>query len=150
MIDKTKIEKLIAEYVSGKEIFLVDTKISTGNKITVLANKKSGITIDECAQLSRYIDDSLDREVEDFELQVSSSGLGEPFMVAEQYEMNIGQIVEVINNEGQKQKGILKEFKGASFLLETTKKSKGKKKEIIDKEFIIDEVRSVKVKISFK
>ncbi len=150
MIDKTKIEKLVAEFISEREIFLVSVNISTGNKIKVLVNKKSGISIEECVKLSKHIEGSLDREAEDFELLVSSSGLGEAFMVPEQYEMNIGQKVEVLDNDGQKYKGLLKEFKGSSFKLETSKKSKGKKKETTEKDFLIDEIRSVKVKIAFK
>ncbi len=71
MIDKTKIEKLIAEFISEREIFLVSVNISTGNKIKVLVNKKSGISIEECVKLSKHIEGSLDREVEDFELLVS-------------------------------------------------------------------------------
>lgn len=150
MIDKTKIEKLVLEYISGKEIFLVKTKVTTANKITVLINKKSGIIIDECVQLSRHIEASLDREVEDFELQVSSPGLGEPFVVPQQFEMNLGNRVEVLDNESRKTIGILKEYKGDSFVIETSRKSKGKKKELSEQEFTIEETRSVKVKISFK
>ena len=150
MIDKTKIEKLVSEFISGKEIFLVKATVSTANKIAVLINKKSGITIEECVQISRHIEANLDREVEDFELQVSSPGLGEPFVVPQQFEMNLGNRVEVLDNESRKTIGILKEYNGDSFVIETSKKSKGKKKELTEQNFAIQEIRSVKVKISFK
>ena len=120
MIDRTNIEKLVEEFISGSDIFLVKVTVTTGNKITVLVNKKSGITIDECVSLSKHIESSLDRETEDFELQVSSPGLGEPLLVSEQYEMSLGQKVEVVDGEGQKNKGILKEFSGSGFVLETS------------------------------
>ena len=68
MIDKSRIEKLVSEYVAGSDIFIVSIKVSTGNKITVLANRKDGISIDECVKLSRPIESKLDREQEDFEL----------------------------------------------------------------------------------
>lgn len=150
MLDKTKIEKLVSEFISGKEIFLVKTTVTTANKITVLINKKSGITIEECVQLNRHIEANLDREVEDFELQVSSPGLGEPFVVPQQFEMNLGNRVEVLDEESKKTIGTLKEYNGDSFVIETSKKSKGKKKELTEQKFTIDEIRSVKVKISFK
>lgn len=150
MIDRTNIENLVSEFISGSDIFLVKVTVSTGNKIKVLVNKKSGITIDECVSLSKHIESSLDRDKEDFELQVSSPGLGEPLIVPEQYEMSLGQNVEVVDGQGQKYKGILKEFSGSGFVLATSIRHKGKKKEMSDRSFNIDEVISVKQKISFK
>jgi len=150
MIDKNLIKKLAEEYVAGKEIFLVDVKVTNGNRITLLADKSGGITIDDCVALSRHIEGSLDREKDDFELQVSSPGLGSPFKVTEQYEMNIGKKVEVTSAEGKKIKGILKSFTEDSFELETEKRERGMKKETVLIPFRFDDVRSVKIVITFK
>ena len=70
MIEKQKIEGLIEEFIKGTEIFLVAIKVSNANRIIVLADTKNGITIDECAAIHRHIEGGLDRETEDFELQV--------------------------------------------------------------------------------
>ena len=78
MIEKQKIQGLIEEYIKGTELFLVSVKVSSANRIIVLADKKDGITIDECAAIHRHIENGLDRDVEDFELQVSSPGLDFP------------------------------------------------------------------------
>jgi ribosome maturation factor RimP len=150
VIDKTNIEKLVSDYISGTAIFKVKVTVSTGNKIKVLVNKKDGISIDECVSLSKHIEANLDRELEDFDLQVSSPGLGEALLVPEQYEMVIGRTIEVLDDKGQKHRGILKEFSGPGFIMETTVRHKGKKKETADISFNINEVISVKEKISFK
>ncbi len=150
MINKTRIEKLVEEFTEKSDIFLVNIKVTTGNKITVLVNKKDEITIDECVKLSKHIESSLDRDTEDFELSVSSPGIGEPLQVSEQYEMSVGRRVEVIDSEGEKHSGIMKSFSGNSFNLEMKQKVKGKKRGLLEKPFNMDEIRSVKVLITFK
>ncbi len=102
MIDKNKIEKLVNEFIKGTGIFLVAVKVSSSNRITVLADTMKGITIDECAAIHRHIEKNLDRNTEDFELQVSSPGLDMPFGVIEQYYKNEGKKVEVVDTEGDK------------------------------------------------
>ena len=150
MIDKTGIENLVREFISGRDIFLVSINVSTGNKITVLVNKKEGITIDECVALSRHIEGNLDRESEDFELQVSSPGLGEPLLVQEQYEMTVGRRVEVIDSEGKKINGIMKSFSGNSFIVEKKAGKKGIRREPVEIPFKLTEVRSVRELVTFK
>ena len=101
MIEKQKIQGLVEECIRGTGIFLVSVKVSNANRITVLADKNEGITIDECASIHRHIKNGLDRDKDDFELQVSSPGLDMPFVVIEQYLKNEGWKVEVVDNEGK-------------------------------------------------
>jgi ribosome maturation factor RimP len=88
MIDIITIEKLVKEFIKGTDLFLVAVRINSSGKITVLADKKEGITIDECAGISRFIEKNLNRDEDDYELQVSSPGLDMPFTVREQYFKN--------------------------------------------------------------
>ena len=118
MIEKQYIQGIVKEFMSGTNLFLVAVKVSSANRITVLADKNEGITIDECAAIHRHIESSLDRDKEDFELQVSSPGLDLPFGVIEQYYKNEGKKVEVVDNEGTKYAGILKNVTGGGFELE--------------------------------
>lgn len=150
MIDKKEVLKLAEEYITGKDIFLVDVKVSTGNRISILADKIGRITIDDCAALSRHIENALDRETEDFELQVSSPGLTSPFKVREQYEMNLGNKVEVTPVDGKKIKGILRGATAESFEIEAEKREKGLKKEIVIIPFRYEDVKNVRIVISFK
>jgi ribosome maturation factor RimP len=150
MTDREKIEKSIREYISGTPLFLVAVKVSSSNRITVLADKKEGITIDECAGLHRHIEKGLDRNIEDFELQVSSPGLEMPFGVIEQYYKNEGRKVAVVDMEGQKYSGKLKNVTTGGFELETEIKVKGKSKEIVDVSFNFDQVKTTKVVLTIK
>ncbi|MCF8221728.1 MAG: ribosome assembly cofactor RimP [Bacteroidales bacterium] len=154
MINKETVKNLVDSYIGDKDIFLVDIRISTTNKITVLVNRPSGITIDECAAMSRYIEAALDRDEEDFELSVSSPGLSEAFKVREQFEMNIGNTVEVVDREGKKVRGVLKNVAGEGFEVDAEKKpggkKGGKKTETEEVSYNFDEVKSVKEKIRFK
>lgn len=154
MINKETVKNLVHNYIKDKDIFLVDIRVSTTNKITVLLNRPTGITIDECAGISRHIESELDRGAEDFELSVSSPGLSEAFKVREQFEMNIGNTVEVVDREGKKVRGVLKNVAGEGFELDAEKKSGGKKagrkKETEEVSYNFDDVKSVKEKIRFK
>jgi ribosome maturation factor RimP len=150
MTDKEYIKGLVEEFIKGTGLFLVAVKVSSANRITVLADKKDGITIDECVAIHRHIENNLDREKEDFELQVSSPGLDLPFGVIEQYYKNEGRKVEVTDNEGTKFTGTLKNVTAGGFELETEVKIKGKTKELKDISFNFDQVKTARVILTIK
>ena len=150
MIDKNRIEGIIKEHISGTDIFLVSVKVSSANRITVLADKKNGITIDECVAIHRHIENNLNRDEEDYEMQVSSPGLDLPFLVLEQYFKNEGKKVEVTDNDGTKYTGILKNITSGGFELDTEVKVKGKQKEIKELSFNFDQVKSTRVVLTIK
>jgi len=150
MVEKQSIQGLVEEFIKGTGLFLVAVKVSSSNKITVLADKNEGITIDECAAIHKHIEKSLDRDKEDFELQVSSPGLDLPFAVIEQYLKNEGKKVEVIDNEGYKHFGKLKNVTEGGFELETEMKVKGKTKELKDISFNSDQIKSTRVILTIK
>jgi len=150
MTDKEYLKGLVEEFLKGTGIFLVAVKVSSANRITVLADKNEGITIDECVAIHRHIENNLDRDKEDFELQVSSPGLDLPFGVIEQYYKNEGRKVEVIDSEGSKFTGILKNVTSGGFELETEVKIKGKTKELKDVSFNFDQVKTTRVILTIK
>ncbi len=150
MIDKNRIEGIIKEHIRGTDIFLVSVKVSSANRITVLADKKNGITIDECVAIHRYLENALNRDEEDYEMQVSSPGLDLPFLVLEQYFKNEGKKVEVTDNDGTKYTGILKNITSGGFELDTEVKVKGKQIEIKELSFNFDQVKSTRVVLTIK
>ena len=95
MIQESIVRDLIEETIQDTEIFLVDLKIGGGNKISVLVDAIGGLPITDCMKVSRGIEFNLDREVEDFELSVSSPGLDKPFKVFKQYEKNINRSIRL-------------------------------------------------------
>lgn len=150
MIEKDRIENLVNEFVKGTGIFIVSVKTSSANRITVLADTSKDITIDECASIHRHIEKNLDRNIEDFELQVSSPGLDMPFAVIEQYYKNEGKKVEVTDNDGEKFSGTLKNVTSGGFELETEVKVKGKGKEIKEISFNFDQVKATREILTIK
>jgi ribosome maturation factor RimP len=148
MIAKETVREIVEEYLRGSNIFLVDVRIGVSNRITVLADKNEGITIDECAGIHRHIESRLDREIEDYELQVSSPGLDSPFIVIEQYRKNEGKKVEVTDTTGMKYSGTLKNVNSGGFELETEVKVKGWPKEMKDLSFNFENIKSTRVTIT--
>ncbi len=136
MISKKKILDLIGDDMKDKMYFLVSLDVSPANYIRLVVDSMDGIQISECAQLSRTIEHGLNRDSDDFEIEVSSPGLGTPFKVKEQYAKNIGREVEVISKNGQKSIGILTMADDYGFCIEeeNTVKIEGKKKKQVVKE----------------
>jgi ribosome maturation factor RimP len=124
MINKQTIISLIESHFEGTDKFIVDVKVLTGNKIEVYIDAPNHIVIADCVELSRFIEGHLDREKEDFELQVSSPGATETFKVIEQYRKYKDTKVKVVTKEGQKHEGILKEANDDTFVIEETRREK--------------------------
>lgn len=124
MIKKQTIIDLINSHFEGTDKFLVDVKIAAGNKIEIYIDAPNHIVIADCVALSRFVEGNLDREKEDFELQVSSPGATESFKVLEQYKKYIGTKVSIKTTEGAKHEGILMSANENEFVIEETRREK--------------------------
>tara|TARA_B100000902_G_scaffold36714_2_gene43871 strand:+ start:18401 stop:18850 length:450 start_codon:yes stop_codon:yes gene_type:complete len=138
MIEEAIVKELASEKALELGGFLVSTKVSGQNIINVFVDKKVGISINECLQISRHIENKLDREIEDFQLSVSSPGLNKPFLVKEQYHKNIGKDIVVKLKNGEKVKGKLIDYNN-NITIQTTSKIKGKQDKVIKKIIIASE-----------
>ncbi len=143
MITKEQVEEIINKQILGNEYFLVDINVQPGNIITVLIDKYAGITIDECVAISHKLELLMNREKEDFELNVSSPGINKPFKVLEQYIKNIGRLIEIIDDQGQKYTGKLLDVKNNTLTLEK-KHKKNKNKENIDDNILNINLNNIK------
>jgi ribosome maturation factor RimP len=150
MVTKDHIRKLVEDHISGTGIFLVDVRLSSTGRITVLIDRSEGVRIDDCVSLSRFISNELGEEAEEHELNVSSPGLDMPLLVTEQYLKNEGHEVEAVTNDGEKITGIMHNVTSGGFDLRVVRKQKGKEPETTVKSFNYEDLKSVKVKISFK
>ena len=155
MIDKNVVKSLAEEWLKDKEYFLVDVEVTPDDRIVVEIDHAGGVWIEDCADLSRYIESRLNRDEEDYELEVGSAGLGQPFKVPQQYVNCIGKEVEVLTADGKKVRGILKSVDGPKFVVSAKEKVKveGKKRPQmmdVDHEFDMNEVKYTKYQISFK
>lgn len=154
MIDKNVVKKLVEEWLQDKEYFLVSIVISPDDRIVVEIDHADGVWIEDCVALSKYIEDHLNRDEEDYELEVGSAGLGQPFKVPQQYINFIGKEVEVLDADGKKVKGILKAVEGNDFTVGVEEKVKveGKKRPVkqeVDHVYQMDKVKYTKYIISF-
>ena len=155
MIDKNIVARIAGEWLQGKDYFLVDASVSADNRIVVEIDHAEGVWIDDCVELSRFIESRLNRDEEDYELEVGSAGIGQPFKVTRQYINHIGKEVETMTKDGKKYSGILAAADDSGFTLTVTVKVKpeGAKRPKLEKRDIslgYDEVKYTKYIISFK
>ncbi|MCQ2066874.1 MAG: ribosome assembly cofactor RimP [Bacteroidaceae bacterium] len=156
MIESKLVAGLAQQWLESKEnYFLVDVNVSRDNRIVVEIDHPEGVWIDDCVELSRFIESNLDREVEDYELEVGSAGIGQPFKVLQQYVNHIGQNVEVLPRTGAKLKGVLLDADADGFVLKTQQKMnvEGKKRPVltdVELRFKYDEINYTKYLISLK
>ena len=125
MISESLIKGLIEEHLQGSDRFLVELLIKSGNRILVFIDSDTSVLIEHCVSLSRHIEQQLDRDEEDFELNVSSAGLDQPYRLVRQYVKNIGRDVAVLLADGSKISGKLVAADNEAFeVLEVTKVKK--------------------------
>ncbi len=154
MIAKDIVTHIVEEWLEGKDYFLVDITISPDNRIVVEIDHAEGVWIEDCVDLSRYIESKLDREQEDYELEVGSAGVGQPFKVLQQYLNYIGEEVEVLAKDGKKYKGTLTEADAEGFTVETEVRMKvegAKRPQKVQQalRFTYEEIKYTKYIISF-
>jgi ribosome maturation factor RimP len=132
MIEKKIVSTLVEEHLQGSENWLVEVSVTPENHITVEIDNDNGVSIDDCAKLSTFIENNLDREKEDYELEVGSAGITTPFKIRRQYVKNIGNEVEMMLLTGEKLTGILKEADetGATLTIEKQVKPESSKRKI--------------------
>jgi ribosome maturation factor RimP len=154
MIEQEKIVRLVNEKLQ-ENMFLVDVTVSPANVIHVELDCMDGLTIDQCVEISRYIENQLNRDEEDFGLEVSSPGIDQYFKVNHQFIKNIGRELMVITLQNEELKGKLIEAGESGIKLEVLVKEKtegGKKNQTVKRTFSFGytEVKKAKVIISFK
>lgn len=155
MIEKKTVCQIVDEWLDGKDYFLVEVTIGADGKIVVEIDHKEGVWIEDCVALSRYVESRLNREEEDYELEVGSAGIGQPFKVLQQYYNHIGKEVEVLLKDGRKLCGVLKAADEQRFTIAVEKKVKpegAKRPKVVeeDETFSYDEIKYTKYLISFK
>lgn len=148
MLDKHNIESLVNDYLLNTDTQLVSVEISEDNDIQVVLDSPTGVDLDFCTSLNRHIEARLDRDKEDFSLEVGSMSLTDPFVLPLQYQKNLGNPVIVTLQDGSKLKGVLTDVTDTDFEIETEEKVKveGKKrpqKQTIQRRYAFSEPKTV-------
>lgn len=155
MIEKSIVKGLVEEWLEGRDYFLVDVTVSADDRIVVEIDHAEGVWIEDCVELSRFIEGRLSREEEDYELEVGSAGIGQPFKVLQQYVNHVGREVDVLTADGRKLHGVLTAADEESFevTMKVKKKLEGEKRpRLVDEAVTLQytEVKYTKYSISFK
>ena len=156
MITKEIIQAQVEEWLKKGDYFLVDIQMDGGDdRIVIEIDCADGVWIEDCAELSRFLQERLGDELGDYELEVGSAGLGQPFKVEQQYINHVGDQVEVLTADGKKLTGTLKQVDGRLFTITTQEKQvpEGKKRPVkvdVDRQFSMDEVKSTRYLLEFK
>ena len=133
--------------VAGTDKYVVDIYVSPANVVNVYVDGDNGISIQECVKISRLIESYFDRDIEDYELRVSSPGLDKPFKILRQYKKYISREIEVVTNDNKTLKGVLLTVSENGFRIER-KKSKKIKESFIE-EYLFDDIKEAKPFVAF-
>ena len=155
MITQDTVIQLIENKIAGTDMFIVEVNVRPGNVISVTLDSESGITIEACTEVHRHILHEMDREVEDYSLEVSSPDLSKPLQVFRQYQKNIGRDLGVKLKDKTKIEGELMTADESGITLKTEQKEEvpGKKgKKLVEREIVIAfaDMAEAKVLIRFK
>lgn len=157
MINKDVVKAAVEEWLSQNDYFLVDVDMTPDGRIVIEIDHADGVWIEDCAALSRFLQERLGEELGEYELEVGSAGIGQPFKVVQQYINHIGKEVEVLAADGKKYQGVLQSVAddGLSFVVVVKEKQKieGKKRPVlvdVEKTFKTNEVKYAKYLLAFK
>jgi ribosome maturation factor RimP len=157
MISKERIVDLAQSFLEGSTNYLIDVRVSSTNKILVFIENDVNVSIQDCIQLSKHIEHSLDREMEDFELEVSSPGIDQPFRNMRQYKKYCGKEVDVLLKNGEKMKGLLSKVEETSIEIEPSSSKKSVKKATSENNkdknknvFLLNDIKETRLHINFK
>ena len=146
MITKEQISTLCEEALGGTDRFLVEVKVKPNNVIEVYIDSDTAVNIDHCAELSRFINEKMDRDVEDYELSVLSWGLSGALKMDRQLQKYVGKDVEMKTKETGKQQGKLVSFDAEKVEIAPAPKKSSKKKPVEEQSNLILERKKVEIK----
>jgi len=152
MIDKVIVTKIVEDFLLSSDNYLVAIEIKPDNTILIIIDNDQSVSIDDCVALSSYVESKLDREKEDYALEVSSAGLGQAFKIQRQYRKHIGKEIEVLARSGIKYTGILKTVDDATITLTIQKRIQpegAKRKAMVEEDipFLYEEIKSAKYRL---
>jgi ribosome maturation factor RimP len=149
-----RVKQLVQEKIAGQpDLFIVDIRLHPNGKLVVLLDGDNGVTIQDCAAVSRYLGFHLEEEnlISDaYTIEVSSPGIDAPLKSGRQYRKNIGRTVRVMLTDGSKKEGRLLETAADAIQIEEQIKVKGKKAVTEQSTIPFNHIAETKVLISFK
>jgi len=155
MLNKEHIAQLVQDYLQNTDFSLLELTVSPNGAIHICIDSLHGVSMEDCVKLNRYVESKLDREVQDFELEVSSYSISLPFKVPLHYQKNIGRTVEITLVEaGKKIKGVLQKVQGDTIEIVHAEKKQvadKKRKELVAQTLVlnINDIKQTKLVFEF-
>ena len=146
-MDYAKIESAVESAATNNDAFLVELELKPNNIIIAYVDSDKGLTIDQIKMINRQIESDLDRDVEDFNLTVSSPDLNRPLKTWRQYKKNVGRYLKVNFNERQEE-GMLMKVEAKYLVLSVPNKKKSAPNTELEIQFA--DIAEAKVAIRFK
>ncbi|WP_431157389.1 ribosome assembly cofactor RimP [Winogradskyella poriferorum] len=152
---KESVKNLLDEALNERaDLFLIDFEVLSDNTIRVVLDGDNGVLVEDCIYISRAIEHNLDREEQDFSLEVTSSGATSPLVLPRQYKKHVGRNLEVKTKEGEKRSGELTNVDEKAIVLkwktrEPKPVGKGKVTVIKEESIAFEDITEAKVKIKF-
>jgi len=153
MIRPEDVRALADAFLEGTPGFVVDVVVRDGNNIKVFLDHDTSTSIEDCIALSRHLNASLDRDAQDYALDVSSPGLDMPLKLHRQYVKNIGREVDVRLTDGEKVGGVLVAVDADTFTLELRVRdeaTKSRKWITASRTLAFSDTASTRIVVSFK
>lgn len=155
MTFRNKVQELLeAALAERKHLFLIDLSINDANKISVVLDGDFGVNLQDCIDVSRAIENNLDREEQDFSIEVASAGVSSPLKLVRQFKKNIGRTLKVKTIASEEVEAKLTSVDDEKITLEwqaREPKKIGKGKETVEKklELPYEKIKEAIVIISF-
>lgn len=155
MLQKETLTKLIENYLTENNMFLVEIAVSKDNDVEITIDSHKGVDIGNCTEISRIVEAGVNRDIEDFSLTVGSAGLSQPFKVLKQYLKFVGEQIELVLKSGEKIKVKLQSAneEGIDIEYEKSIKEEGKKKKtivIVNDHIAYSSIKTAKPFINFR
>ncbi len=155
MADIGEIREIAERFIEGTDMFIVDVKSSPGDIFEVVIDSDSSVSIDDCVELARLINGGFDKDADDFELTVSSFGIGRPLEMPRQYRKIVGKTVEVVLKDGRKIEGVLTSATEGDITVafEEMQAVEGKKRKQavgVERTIPLDGIKTTKLKVDFR
>jgi len=154
-MDQAKVKYLVEEALAENEsLFLLSILVSASNKISIVVDGDHGVPLSECVRISRNVEHNLDRETEDFSLEVSTPDISKPIKLKRQYLKNVDRILNVTTTADEEIEGTLKDVTDENIVLvwsARVPKIEGKGKMTVEKtaNILYKDIKEAKVKIVF-
>ncbi len=153
MISEKRLLELVEEKIKGSELFIVEVKVSGGNRISIALDRPTKLNVGDCAEVSRFVEAGLNRDVEDFEITVSSPGLEQPLKVLNQFLKHQGRNVRVLLKDGRLLRGKMTSANEEGIVIEVFRENKKKNMEQTQNEIAnlkYPEIKETKIEVTFK